>query len=200
MEQLIHAIKTALTNYKDTKPFVIAIDGLSGAGKTTISKRITNTFANSITFHIDDYIVTRKHRYHTGIDQWKEYYFLQWEIETLKRDFFQNLKDGKNVTLPFYLQKEDTHQMVTTPIQNTDIIIIEGIFLQRDEWKDYYDFIIYMDCPREIRDKRVLNRDKYIGNMDERLEKYKTRYWPAEDYYLSHVSPQQHADFVFINS
>ena len=93
MEQLIKAISTALTNYKDTKPFIIAIDGLSGAGKTTISKKITNTFANSITFHIDDYIVTRKHRYHTGIEPWKEYYFLQWDVETLKHDLFRKLNE-----------------------------------------------------------------------------------------------------------
>lgn len=198
MEQSILAIKTALSKYKDTKPFVIAIDGLSGAGKTTISKKITDAFSDSIVFHMDDYIVKRKHRYDTGKDQWKEYYFLQWDVESLKHNLFQKIKDGKNVTLPFYLKEKDTHQIITTQIK-TQTIIIEGIFLQRDEWKDFYDFIIYVDCPREIRDKRVLNRDQYIGSLEERLKKYKTRYWPAEDYYISKVSPQQNANFVFIN-
>ncbi|WDH76458.1 hypothetical protein PTI97_02750 [Exiguobacterium marinum] len=76
-------------------------------------------------------------------------------------------------------------------------VVIEGIFLQRPEWRPYFDYVIYLDCPREVRYERVLNRDTYLGDPAKRLAKYKRRYWPGEDLYLQQIDPKRGADIVF---
>ena len=73
-------------------------------------------------------------------------------------------------------------------------VVVEGIFLQRPEWRFYFDYVIYLDCPRKVRYERVLNRDTYLGDPTARLEKYKRRYWPGEDLYLRDVDPKRGAD------
>ena len=31
------------------------------------------------------------------------------------------------------------------------VIVIEGVFLQRKEWRDFFHYMVYLDCPRETR-------------------------------------------------
>ncbi|TFB21707.1 adenylyl-sulfate kinase [Filobacillus milosensis] len=202
-QQLIHRILDEHKNYKQKRPFIVAIDGLSGAGKTTISNQIENELTKRnisvAIFHIDDHIVERKHRYNTGYEEWYEYYYLQWDVKLLQQKLFKALHNESKLTLPFYNHSTDTTLYKTVNINSSELVLIEGIFLQREEWLPYIDYVVYIDCPREIRFERALNRDTYIGDYQERLYKYKRRYWQGEDHYLNHVNPLKRADFS-INS
>ncbi|WP_337999469.1 kinase [Solibacillus daqui] len=172
------------------RPFIVAIDGLSGAGKTTIVHQLKSEIENVVILHIDDHIVKREMRYNTGHDEWFEYYQLQWDTNYLKQHLYKKLhQNEKQLHLPFYDKDKDTLISKSIQIPPKSIVIIEGIFLLREEWKAFYDYIIFLDCPKEVRYERVLHRDTYIGKLEERLIKYQNRYWVAEDYYLKMQNP-----------
>lgn len=145
-----------------------------------------------LVFHLDDYIVERGKRYNTGHDEWFEYYFLQWDIESLHHNLFKKLRDNKTISLAVYDASSDQHVIQNTVIPDTCIIIVEGVFLQRKEWRDYLDFTLYLDCPRETRFSR--------GSVKTRkeIDKFKNRYWKAEDFYLNAEKPKCTADCVII--
>lgn len=196
-EHLIHQIKERYENHSEVRPYIVAIDGLSGAGKTTLVNLLKGSLDNIVTIHIDDHIVERSKRYDTGQEQWFEYYQLQWDTNYLKEHLFQKLKQSASLLkLPFYHKEEDAHSNQTINFSTNSIVIIEGIFLLRDEWKDFYDYIIFLDCPKEIRYERVLQRDTYIGDLDERIKKYNERYWVAEEYYLNTHKPLDIAHYI----
>lgn len=70
------------------RPFIVAIDGLGGAGKSTIAHHLVEELQSICTvtlIHIDNHIVERCKRYDTGHEEWFEYYYLQWDIESLKK-------------------------------------------------------------------------------------------------------------------
>ncbi|MDZ5471445.1 kinase [Bacillus sp. 31A1R] len=197
--ELINLLNECYINKsKLDRPFVVAIDGLSGAGKTTLVKRIQEQLTNIdvVVIHIDDHIVERNKRYHTGYEEWYEYYSLQWDVEKLSNDLFEKLQSNSDIHLPFYNNSTDTYEVKEIPFTPRSIVLVEGIFLQRHEWRDYLDFVIYIDCPRDIRYKRVLTRDTYIGDFESRLNKYKNRYWLGEDHYLKVVKPMEIADLI----
>lgn len=203
MSQYELIVESVLEKYKTRpvkeRPLIVALDGLSGAGKTTIVDKLKEELApiHVVIIHIDDYIVERSKRYHTGFEEWYEYYSLQWDVEQLKEDLFEKLVDNVSVlTLPFYDSNTDSIRKKEVSVTKNSIVVMEGIFLQRQEWRSYFDLTFYLDVPREIRYERVLNRDTYIGSLDERRKKYKRRYWPAEDYYLNGVKPIENADVV----
>ncbi|ATP41678.1 uridine kinase [Solibacillus sp. R5-41] len=176
------------------RPFIVAIDGLGGAGKTTLVDHLKNILDNVVIIHIDDHIVERESRYNTGHDEWFEYYQLQWDANHLKESLFEKLHQNvKQLHLSFYNNEEDTSTSKTITILPNSIVIIEGIFLLREEWKVYFDYIIFLDCPKEVRYERVLQRDTYIGVLEERLKKYQNRYWLAEDYYIKKQNPLKFA-------
>ncbi|WP_019412576.1 kinase [Paenisporosarcina sp. TG20] len=185
-------------------PFIVALDGLSGAGKTTLAKEIEEELNKNdckvVTFHIDNHIVERNKRYQTGKEECYEYYYLQWDVNMLATNLFEALSKGcNNIDLPFYVNSADSTSNKQVAIPSDSIVLIEGIFLQRKEWRGYYDFIIYIDLPRDLRYERVLNRNTYIGEYQERLKKYQRRYWPGEDHYLEVEKPIDHADLIIVN-
>ncbi|PKR76782.1 uridine kinase [Halalkalibacillus sediminis] len=192
-----------LNNHFRKRPFIVAIDGLSGSGKTTLASLLQRELTekhkyNVSIIHIDDHIEKRDKRYNTGREEWYEYYFLQWDISSIQKRLFIPLhRNCSELYLPFYNQPTDTTSNREIPTNNVDIIIIEGIFLQRNEWMSFYDFTVFLDCPRAIRYQRVLDRDSYIGNLEERLHKYKRRYWAGEDFYMKNEQPIEKADKVY---
>ncbi|MDA5561589.1 kinase [Exiguobacterium sp. MMG028] len=193
---VLDVIRSARATHAGNRPFVVAIDGLSGAGKTTLVSRLSEE-STILVLHIDDYIVERDRRYETGQPEPTEYYALQWDVSRLERELFRPLRNGiTELTLPRYVYERDVIVEEVIDVSSAYTIVVEGIFLQRPEWRPYYDYVIYLDCPREVRYERVLNRDTYLGNPEERLAKYKRRYWAGEDLYLQLVDPKREADIV----
>ncbi|TMU87048.1 uridine kinase [Bacillus sp. BHET2] len=187
------------THKGKNRPYIIGIDGLGGAGKTTFAKDLKHELEHRdyhvTILHIDDYIVESKKRYGTGFEEWQEYYFFQWDIELIQSELFEKLHQPKwELTLPFYDQSMDKVVTKQMDIPPSSILVIEGVFVQRKEWKSFYDFTIFIDCPREVRVERVLDRDVYLGEYGARVEKYERRYWPAEDYYMQNEEPVKIAD------
>ncbi|MDD8002384.1 kinase [Bacillus cereus] len=174
--------------------FILGIDGLSRSGKTTFVKKLKeNMKQESIPFHIfhiDNHIVERNKRYDTGFEEWYEYYYLQWDIKWLRQKFFQKLQNETKLKLPFYYDDTDTCEMKKVQIPIVGVIVIEGVFLQRKEWRDFFHYMVYLDCPRETRFLRESKKTQ------KNLSKFENRYWKAEDYYLEMESPKDRADLV----
>jgi uridine kinase len=202
--EIIKLTETLLSQYKseysEDRPFIIGIDGLGGSGKTTLALQLKNELkaANyeTLILHIDDYIVERDNRYQTGYEEWYEYYFLQWDVDLIKVELFKKLHSNINLlTLPFYDNSSNTILYKKVKMPSSAIIIVEGVFLQRKEWRNYFDF--FLNSAQELRFKRVLGRDVYLGDYQARLKKYKRRYWLAEDYYLNEEKPIENADYIY---
>ncbi|EPC8417872.1 kinase [Bacillus wiedmannii] len=187
--ELINVMK----KHKENR-FILGIDGLSRSGKTTfVTSLKENMKQESIPFHIfhiDDHIVERNKRYHTGYEEWYEYYYLQWDIESLRQKFFQKLQNETKLKLPFYNNETDSSEMKKVQIPIVGVIVIEGVFLQRKEWRDFFHYMVYLDCPRETRFLRESEETQ------KNLSKFENRYWKAEDYYLESETPQKRANLV----
>lgn len=190
----VDAFVRAVLNRYDGERLIIGVDGLSRAGKTTVVGevllRVRKEKKNVRVFHIDDYIVERKKRYDTGFADWYEYYNLQWDVGYLRQELFVRLRHAPEINLPFYDSERDETASKTVVMPRDCIVIVEGVFLQREEWRQFFDFVAYLDCPRETRFQRESVRTR------EQIDKFKARYWKAEDHYLEMVRPLSKADMI----
>lgn len=174
--------------------FVLGIDGLSRSGKTTFADDLRELLIQNqkhvCLFHIDDYIVQRRKRYNTGYAEWHEQYHLQWDVKYLRENLFSKVRESHEITLQSYNLELDEQFQKTVCIPPACIIIIEGVFLQRPEWRGFFDYLVYFDCPRELRFSR---EDK---SVQDNIEKFRNRYWKAEDYYLNSTHPVERSDMI----
>jgi uridine kinase len=186
-------IKYILQNKKD-KLIVIGIDGLSRSGKTTYVKaagKILREYnVEYVCLHMDDFIETRSKRYDTGLDQWEEYYYLQWDVEKLRVNLLEKLRVSSLLTLPYYNEEKDIQVWRNLQLPSCGVILIEGVFLQRKEWRDFFDTLIYLECERQVRFSR-----ESISTQT-KINKFENRYWKAEEHYLRNMHPVRNADFV----
>jgi uridine kinase len=193
-------MKSIIRNFWARNPAgrsVLGLDGLSRSGKTTLSQRIADYLCDQgipyQLFHIDDFIVERERRYGTELEAWREYYFLQWETEELAEQFFSKLKSESEIRLDFYDSNSDCRICKKVGIPQAGIILIEGVFLQRPEWRHYLDGVFYVDCPKQQRYERESPEAK------QNIEKLADRYWKAELYYEETIAPKERADWVIQN-
>ncbi|NJP38577.1 uridine kinase [Alkalicoccus luteus] len=200
MDDQVTAIMNQINNRRK-KRLSVGIDGLAGAGKSHLASLLADYLRRDsvpvTVIHLDDLITPRCCRYHTGHESWYEYMYLQWNVTQLNAALFEPLRDNKRqLRLPFYQWETDAIVFKQIQLPPAGVILLDGIFLQRPEWRDKLDLIVYLTCPVSVRQQRVLNRDAYIGTPEERLSKYEHRYWPAEAHYIQTCRPEQAADLV----
>ena len=197
MRNILKQIERNIPDLKDGERFILGIDGLSRAGKTTLTRQLSNLLLDKniphMIIHLDDLIETKDKRYNTGHDQWKEYYYYQWDVDKLKQSLFEKCKTAPFLKLSFYEIEKDQQYMKVVTLPPACVILIEGVFLQREAWRNYFDFVVYLEATKDQRFSREANTTKRL------IEKFENRYWKAEDFYLDKIDPSHKADLVIQN-
>lgn len=201
----IEAITSMLSkNIEESKTnYIIGIDGYSCAGKTSLTEKLIEYYKDTrpiYVFHIDDFIKPKKYRYDTGHAQWFEHFFLQWDLNHIKENLFKVIKNNESqIKLQYYCKDRDITIEHIYDVASQSIFIVEGVFLQRDEWRKFFDYIIFVDCQRETRFQREVIRSNHKENLDAVIDRYKERYWAAEDYYNETYKPLEVSDLIIRN-
>ncbi|WP_435129308.1 uridine kinase [Halobaculum sp. D14] len=167
--------------------FVVGIAGGTGAGKTTVSRLITENVEDSVTrIPLDNYY---KDLSHLDLEERQQVNYdhpdaFEWE---LLREHLEALLSGQRVEMPQYDFEIHNRKEETTPVDPTDVIVVEGILaLYDDEINDMLDLRLYVETDADVRILRRIERDVVDRGRD--LE-------GVIDQYLSTVKPM-HEQFI----
>lgn len=87
----------------------------------------------------------------------------------------------------------------TYKFQNVDVVILEGIFLLKQELRHHYDLTLWIDCTFETSLERALQRNQEGLPPAGIIHDYHTIYFPAERIHLTVDNPCYAVDGVYIN-
>ena len=178
--QNLNEIISKIKSISQTKSNVlIAIDGVGGSGKTTLSQYIQKHFKNSAIVQLDDFYSPK----------------LQGNnIERLKAEVLIPISNGLQAKYKIYEWKTNSYSdWILIPL-NT-VVIIEGVFSTDELIRKYYDLTIWLDFDQELGLKRGIERDIKSDGVDN-TEKWKNIWMPAEKKYINTQHPQNYVDFV----
>ena len=81
------------------------------------------------------------------------------------------------------------------------VLILEGVFIFRQEILPYVDVRIFIDVDFRTVLSRVMIRDLSIfGSRENVEERYRQKYIPGQELYLDEVDPKSIADVVIDNN
>lgn len=83
--------------------------------------------------------------------------------------------------------------------EEIDIIVLEGIYLFKRAYRDYFDLRFWVECSFETALERALRRSQEGLPPDETMRAYQTIYFPAQHIHFSRDHPRTYADFVINN-
>lgn len=185
------------------RPLFVGIDGRSGAGKSTAAARVSQAFAEPGDATGRVTVIEGDDFYSGGsADTWdrrtaseKTALVIDWRRQ---RDVLKRLRrDGVAEWQSFDWDAEDWDSdsvpLSATPTiaRTAAVVLLEGAYSCRPELHDLLDLRVLLDVPREIRRKRLIDRegDAYQPDWD-------ARWSAAEDYYFDSVMPTERFDLV----
>lgn len=181
------------------KTMVIGIAGGTGSGKTTLTKRLKDTFGDnvSVVYH-DNY-----YKAHTGMT-YDQRAALNYDhpdafdtflmVEDLKR-----LISGEAIYCPVYDYSIHNRSDKTVEVRPTKVVIVEGILIfENKALRDLMDIKIFVDTDADVRILRRILRDvKERGrSLDSVIDQYLTTVKPMHEQFVQ--PSRQFADIVVL--
>jgi len=87
----------------------------------------------------------------------------------------------------------------TYSFYDIDVILLEGIFLLKQQFQHLYDLSIWIDCTFKTALEPALKRGQEGLPPDEVTHAYETIYFPAQVIHFAMDHPRQAASIVFRN-
>lgn len=130
-------------NLNMKKPLIIAIAAVSGGGKTTVIKELSNKLISSKAIYFDDY-----------------------DFENCPEDFFQWVNDGADYNA-WNLEKLKKDIDLLLVKNNLDYILLDYPFAYKNnKVASYIDYAVFIDTPLDIAMARRILRDLIHESTD----------------------------------
>jgi uridine kinase len=84
-----------------------------------------------------------------------------------------------------------------TPVPHDSVVIVEGMFLHRDELRSWWDVSVFLDVPFPVSLRRMAQRDGTDPDPDSPGNR---QYVEGQRLYLASCAPTRCASFVIDNS
>jgi uridine kinase len=183
------------------KAFVIAVNGIDGAGKTKFVEALEVYLREkdlpTQLIHLDDFHNPKSIRY-AGSDQADNYYNRSFNTGLIIDRLLAPIHQKKPISLKLKtldLSTDKYDNECEYIIKSNTIVIFEGVFLFRKELAPYIDLKVYLDIPFDESKKRATVRDPAAI-----ISRYDEKYLPAQRKYLNEYPPTKVADIVIDNT
>ena len=183
------------------RPIVVALDGGSGAGKTTIAERLMRR-AKIALVPLDDFyqtVIPESEWPHKTVEQRLNGVFDWSRIRSEALEPLRAGRPGRWLAFDFTrgLSKAGTYilKKEVTEVPPAPTILVEGAYSASPPLRDLIDLAVLVDA----RDKRRRLRTVARGDDTEFLAEWHCIWDEVETYYFHHVCPPESFDLVIPN-
>ena len=181
IEEINTRIKELLSIPEKNK-IIIAIDGMTGSGKTTLAKELSQLYDNTPVFHADDFFLPPDLRKEERLNEPGG----NIHYERMKKKVIDFLVEGKiNDDIkyqPFNCQKQNFGEEKIFKINRVNVV--EGSYCLNPYFGKYYDISIFLKINEKEQIERLTKRNpKMINNFINKWIPLEKKYHDAFNLY-----------------
>lgn len=183
------------------RPLLIAMDGGSGSGKSTVAFAVAEELGAALVpgddffaAHITDEAWVQRDAKARAAD------CIHWQ--RLRREALEPLLAGKRarwhpIDFASGVRWDGTYGVLAGFVECAPaaVIVLDGAYSARPELSDLIDLAVLIDAPIALRHERLRAREEKSW-----LEAWHARWDEAEEYYFTHVRPASSFDLVISNA
>ena len=199
---LLNRLAAAIVALHPKRIVRVAIDGVDGAGKTTLANALAPLVAGqgrpTIRASVDDFHHPRAVRYTQGRTSPDGFYLDSYDYDSFRTLLLDPLSpdgSGRYVARHFDLDNDRPFDVVVQQAPPTAALIVDGIFLHRPELRSYWDLSIFLKVDFAISVPRGAQRGPALDSPDPGAP-LNQRYVGGQKRYLGESDPEQRADIV----
>ena len=183
---LIKRLDAFLEQGNEKGRLIVAVDGGSASGKTTLAEFLEKRYDNIDVFHMDDFFLTPEMRTEQRLNEAGG----NVDRERFEKEVLIPLTQGQEVTYRRYIctKKEFSHPITLKP---KSIVIVEGAYSMHPELMKYYDFTVFLNIDGDEQFKRISQSTNRIDVI-----RYFTEWTVYEKIYFEKTDIKNRCDLV----
>lgn len=203
------ALSEKILSIEKDAPILIAINGKDGSGKTMMADILADflsskTNCDIIRISVDDFMNSRAIRYTPAESAGRGCYDYTFNFGDFINNVLKPLQPNGSweYRTKVFDHATDSESLSPTEKATKDaIIIIDGVFLYKQDLVNYWDLKILLDTNDETVIERGARRDtERLGSYEIARQKYIDRYIASQTIYYNEESPQERADITIDNN
>lgn len=165
---------------------IIAIEGGSASGKTTLSGILKDVYDCNV-FHTDDFFLRPAQRTPERLAEIGG----NLDRERFYDEIVVPLRSGEAVCFrPFDCGTQALGEQITATAKK--LTVVEGVYSAHPAFGKYFDLLVFLDIDPEYQKQRIIER-----NAPRFAERFFNEWIPLENAYFSGTDIKKHSDLTF---
>jgi uridine kinase len=200
IDRIIEARNCAPT----TRALLVGISGIDSSGKGFVTAKVAEVL-RARSWHVavvsaDDWL--NLPQVCIDPDNYAEHFYEQAiRFEEMFESLILPLGKERNLTLTADVAdaKATVYRNHTYEFDDIDIVLLEGIFIFKPEYRKHFDLRVWIDCSFECALERAIERGQEGLSPPETIKAFETIYFPAQRIHLARDKPRDAAHIMFAN-
>jgi uridine kinase len=204
IDEVVKRILDRRANVPDNRGLLVGISGIDACGKGYMAGQIEAHLAQhavaAAVINVDGWLNLPDKRFEANAPA-ETFYENAIRFDQFFSDLVVPLRDRRSVHLVADFAEESAKQFRKRvyDFKNVGVILVEGIFLFKHEYRSLFDLAIWVDCSFPTALARALERAQEGLPPAETIAAYETIYFPAQKIHFEQDNPRATADLIFAN-
>lgn len=183
---------------------LVAITGIDASGKGYLTARLAAALRHRglrvANINIDGWLALPPIRFSSD-NPAEHFYRHAIRFEEMFAELIFPLRDRRSLRLEMdYTEETATeYRRQLCEFDRIDVILLEGIYLLKRPFQDYYDLSLWIDCSQATALQRAIARAQEGLAPEATIAAYRQIYFPAQDIHFARDNPRAAADRIVNN-
>jgi uridine kinase len=183
---------------------LVAVSGIDASGKSYLARELTQGLQERgcqvALINVDGWLRLPHERF-SAAEPARHFYTHAIRFEQMFTQLIQPLRERRciDVEVDFAEETASSYRRKRYRFADVDVILVEGIYLLKQAYRQLYDVSIWIECSFETALERAVARAQEGLPPAETIRAYETIYFPAQQLHFELDAPVQAADIVLHN-